>query len=223
MISKSYYNYHLKTLVISDTHLDNKFEQKKFDFLAHLFLRFDQIILNGDFWDGYLCSFESFINSPWKNLFPILKSKNTIYIYGNHDPQNTANSKTSLFSQIQTHHYKLKHKDKNIDIMHGHQIVKTFDLNLSLPLKKKIFHTADLTYNIMTKMMKEKFWEMLMERYTHKFYEYIEKENVDCLICGHTHCPSQKKDNFINSGMVNYGIAHYVEIEDEIRLIKTKY
>ena len=43
----------MKTLIISDTHLYHVFDKRKFFLLKKLFSSVDQVILNGDFWDGY--------------------------------------------------------------------------------------------------------------------------------------------------------------------------
>jgi predicted phosphodiesterase len=92
----------MKILVISDVHLDNAFEKPKYRFLKKIIRRADRVIINGDFWDGYLVKFQQFIQSPWKSLFPLLKSKKTIYIYGNHDKKILSDKHTALFSDIQT-------------------------------------------------------------------------------------------------------------------------
>lgn len=68
----------MKTIVFSDTHLINKFEENKFQFLSALIASADSIIINGVFWDAYMVSFDAFIKSRWKDLFPLLKEKKTI-------------------------------------------------------------------------------------------------------------------------------------------------
>ena len=70
----------MKTLIFSDTHLKTKFEQKKFNFLSNIIDDADAIIIAGDFWDGYYCSFDEFVNSEWSALFPLLKEKKAINI-----------------------------------------------------------------------------------------------------------------------------------------------
>jgi len=67
--------------VISDTHLTNKFNENKFNKLRSIIESSDKIVLNGDFWDGYATDFEDFYNSKWSALFPLLKSKKTIYLF----------------------------------------------------------------------------------------------------------------------------------------------
>lgn len=86
------------TLVISDTHL-GKYDRKMDLFLRNLIKDYDRIILNGDFYDCWLVSFEEFISSEYSELFKILKSKETIYIYGNHDSESDINPELAKNSQ----------------------------------------------------------------------------------------------------------------------------
>src|SRR3990170_7877882 len=103
----------MKILVFSDSHLTDKFEEKKFDFLKKIIRQSDLVIINGDFWDGYLTTFSRFISSDWNKLFPLLKSKKTIYIYGNHDRESYIDRNAKLFSDLQTHSYRLKLNGKS--------------------------------------------------------------------------------------------------------------
>jgi predicted MPP superfamily phosphohydrolase len=95
----------MKILVFSDTHLTHVFEEKKYVFLKKVIESADQVIINGDFWDGYLTSFDAFISSRWNNLFPLLKQKKAVYIFGNHDKACFSDKRTSFFSDIQTKKY----------------------------------------------------------------------------------------------------------------------
>src|SRR3972149_6125144 len=72
------------TAIISDTHLTAKFDKAKFEYLKTLFSKYEEVIINGDFWSYYSCTFDEFLKSKWNALFPFMKAK-TIYIHGNHD------------------------------------------------------------------------------------------------------------------------------------------
>lgn len=76
----------MRTLIFSDTHLGKKFSKRECNYLIDLFSKFDQIMINGDFWDEKKISFDAFMTSPSGLLFPTLKAKKAIYIHGNHDP-----------------------------------------------------------------------------------------------------------------------------------------
>ena len=124
----------MKTLIISDLHLGNHFDPKKLAFLQEIISAADQVIINGDFWEGLLFSFSEFVESPWKELFPQLKSKNTIYIHGNHDKKNLCDERVSLFSQEQKTFHRLQIGDLVFVIIHGHQFNPFFN-RLLHPLK----------------------------------------------------------------------------------------
>ena len=68
----------MKILLFSDSHLRIRFEQKKFNFLKRIIYEADKVIILGDFWEGSLETFDRFVNSDWKNLFPLLKEKHTV-------------------------------------------------------------------------------------------------------------------------------------------------
>ncbi len=77
----------MKTIIFSDAHLTNRFDEPTYRFLENMILSADKIIINGDFWDGEVVSFNQFINSKWQKLFPLLLERKAVYIYGNHDRQ----------------------------------------------------------------------------------------------------------------------------------------
>ncbi|KUK82735.1 MAG: Metallo-dependent phosphatase, partial [Microgenomates bacterium 39_6] len=87
----------MKTLIFSDTHLTDRLDPKKMAFLKKIINKADQVIINGDFWDGAFISFDQFLSSPWQELFSLLKKKQTIYIYGNHDKKERCGKGVSLF------------------------------------------------------------------------------------------------------------------------------
>src|SRR5690554_1878720 len=114
----------MSLLIISDIHLGKRFDKNKFNYLKNLFSKYDEIILNGDFWDYYSVSFDDFVNSEWNKLFPVMEDK-TIYIYGNHDQEKWVDSRVKLFSKKQTNKHELIIKDKRYILIHGHTIGHT--------------------------------------------------------------------------------------------------
>ena len=98
----------MNILVFSDTHLYLPFDGKKFNFLKKIISDSDQVIINGDFFDDYMISFDEFIKSPWNQLFPLLKKKKAIYIFGNHDQEKFSDKRLNLFSDVQVTSYKLQ-------------------------------------------------------------------------------------------------------------------
>ena len=57
-----------KILIFSDSHLSPRFNQAYFNKLANLIEQADQVIINGDFWEGYFYSFDEFLNSNKLNF-----------------------------------------------------------------------------------------------------------------------------------------------------------
>src|SRR3982750_365904 len=96
----------MKTLIFSDSHLYGRFEETKFKFMWYLINSVDHVIINGDFWDGYIIDFNEFLATPWNELFPLLKERRSIYIYGNHDIVPPTDPRASLFSARQLDRYQ---------------------------------------------------------------------------------------------------------------------
>jgi predicted phosphodiesterase len=207
-----------KIVVFSDTHLTNKFDEKKFRFLKEIISGADQVIINGDFWDGSVIEFDKFINSPWKELFPLLKNKNTVYIYGNHDRKNRADGRTFLFSNKQTELYEFASGDKTFIFEHGNRLKLGFDRVVDfLNLPKFTEYIFDFWENAMFKILGKKFSQWFYQRFNNELKRKIKneiKENA-FFVFGHTHCAEiDLKNHFINGGFVRHGLGQYLVIED---------
>lgn len=217
----------MTTLVISDMHLTDKFDERKFKFLSDLFDKYDKIIINGDFWDSYSTDFEKFIKSDWAKLFPILKSKNTVYIYGNHDIKSKSKvEKLRLFSDMQTQDFEMVCGDKKFIFMHGHDffkkrstyekesgIYKKFRLNdMSLKVEKFLLGKfGSHTFDVVTRKLNRK-----MKKYARE-----NLADLEYLIVGHTHYAEiDEKNKFLNSGFVRNGVAQYLVIDGEKVVLK---
>lgn len=116
----------MKTLVFSDTHLSSKFDLRKYNFLCRIINSADRVIINGDFWDGWITSFDQFVNSKWRLIFPLLLSKNTLYIHGNHDTEDLCDQRTSLFSVTTTQQYTTTILGHRYVFHHGHDIANSY-------------------------------------------------------------------------------------------------
>ena len=116
----------MKTIIISDLHLTAKFNKRTFNFLKDLISSVDKVIINGDFWDSYVTSFDKFVKSKWKDLFPLLKEKNTHYNYGNHDRKTDSDERVKLFSVTQAETLNLKVGDLELLIKHGNDLRPAF-------------------------------------------------------------------------------------------------
>jgi UDP-2,3-diacylglucosamine pyrophosphatase LpxH len=217
----------MKTLIISDIHLSSKFDGRKFGFLKKIVRNCDQVIIAGDFWDYYETSFESFINSDWKQLFPLLKSKNTIYLYGNHDREIVGNSKVNLFSTKQFLEYQLTAGEYRLLIEHGDKIYPSLEAtHKTLFNHKFIVHLGYLSQLFGSKIFGESFFKVFMgQNNVIRDWAKSNLKNNEILVCGHTHLSEfNLADKFINIGIINYGLAQYLTVEDgKLVLHKERY
>jgi predicted phosphodiesterase len=202
----------MKYLIFSDTHLTPKFDAKKFGALKKAIDQADRVFINGDFWEGFVCTFDEFVASHWsKTLFPLLKKKKTIYMYGNHDKESWANSKVSLFSDKQYKQYNFKSGKYTYHIEHG-------DLILVLPDLPWFFRVPlERVENFIFKVLGKFFIRLA---YT-QFNDHIKKKMVgkykenEFLITGHSHFAEiNLEKRYLNSGFNNYGISQVLYIED---------
>jgi len=213
----------MKTLIISDTHLSHVFDEKKYLFLKDLFASVNQIILNGDFWDGHLISFDRFVTSPWNKLFPILKNKKAIYLYGNHDRKKFSDNRTSLFSVEQKENYLLVVGQQKYHIEHGHILQNSVDVKYNLPKKtwshitkagQRLEHILSFIGRPHNIILKRENLKMKKKLQVMKFPHWY--------ICGHTHFAELDKTNkFVNSGLVQFGEASYLIVDTSGISLKT--
>lgn len=215
------------TLVLSDIHLTHRFEKKKFKYLKRIILSADRIVINGDFWDGYFTDFERFITSKWSRLFPLLKSKKTIYLYGNHDRKEWCSEKVSLFSEKQSEALDIKIGKNIFRIEHGNKIVPAPDDKYPWVRNKRIRLLARLTILLLGKILLKPVGQRYRRRFNRKIKIWWKNAGFDSqvLVTGHSHVAELNLERkYINSGFIQHGLAHYLKIADnKIELINEKY
>lgn len=207
-------------LVISDLHLTPKFNPKKLNFFMNLFRQADQVIILGDFWDNWFSSFKDFIESPWSAMFRLLDSKNTIYIFGNHDHHQAYDHDIDQFSEYAVKKISLNINGKKFNFIHGHQLLRKNPflcryahlLKKKRPILRHILHFSELsldylfpelyTHNLLSRKVNQ-----LMEKQIPKFF------NNGITVCGHSHNPKlDLANNFINTGSMRFNIVNYLWI-----------
>lgn len=215
----------MKTLIVSDIHLSHVFDEKKFLFLKKLFSSYDKVILNGDFWDGQTTTFDRFISSRWSELFPLLKRKEAIYLFGNHDLKRFSDKRTSLFSTSQKENHTLEFGSITYYVEHGHLIYPSVDIIFHLPrtfLKyfnivfqhiECILVSLGSPHNILTKQFNKTIKKKLQKKQFPHWY-----------LCGHTHFAEFDKDiKFANSGFIQYGKATYLIVDSSGLSLQTEW
>jgi predicted phosphodiesterase len=217
----------MKTLIFSDTHLGKKVDQKKLNFLKKIILEADRVIINGDFWDRFSCTFDEFVNSGWSELFPLLKKRQTIYIYGNHDGKKFSDKRVDLFSNEQREQLNLVSGKKKFFIEHGNSVLytsKLWDIKIFEFAVCKSIEILDAFFLGILKVAWYKPYNILKNR------ELIEwkKENIESgtfYITGHTHLPEiDEKVEFANTGRIKHGFGDYLVLEDgKVSLKQLRY
>lgn len=225
----------MQVLVFSDTHLTHRFNQKKFNFLEDLIKSVDKVIINGDFWEGYIINFEKFLNSPWQQLFPLLKSKDTVYCYGNHDKESRCDHQVEVFSNYQTNELEINLFGQKFLIKHGYGFGSKILDKPTRCLDSKIIQKAVLPLILENRFFEEKSSSLLGSSFYKFFFKKIRQhkslynyalslanQDYNCVF-SHSHYPFLA-DNYANTGTILNNWASFLIIEDgELSLYKQKY
>lgn len=217
----------MKTIIFSDTHFGKEFDQKKYNALKQIIESGDRVIINGDFWDYHLCSWDEFLDSEWNKLFPLLKERKTQYTFGNHDPKRFIDEKAYVFCDHFDTEVVIDVGQTTLRIQHGNKIVPSIDEKMPLLLRvRPLVLLSYVFFNIGIKL----FGKTLLrfgKRKNNKMKKWIEKNGNEneILICGHTHYAEfDLEQNYVNSGLIRLGYLEYVEVVDqELKLITTTY
>ncbi len=220
----------MKTLIFSDTHLTDSFNLRKYRLLKRLIEKADKVVINGDFWDGFSTTFDRFVTSEWQRLFPLLKKKQTVYIYGNHDAKRMSDDRVGLFSNLQTEKYVLKTNPKTYVIEHGDRITPSFETRLPRWrwLVVAINTVHEVLEGLFLRLVGQRFFNWsLYGKYTRDMEKYVKDHSQKnlVLVCGHSHkAVFTPEKGFVNSGLIRHGLAQYLEIKDsKLELREERY
>jgi len=217
-------------LVISDTHLTHRwFNPRKYRRLANLISSAGRVLINGDWWDGHRCTFDQFLRSPWRGLFPLLKSKGTIYLYGNHDPEELGDERASRFSIRQADSIDLKIGTWDLHFEHGHRIAPDLITRRPGMLKIPLIGYADYLFLevVLTSLFGER-WINYRSRGCVELLKARAREHAargQWLVCGHSHIAEIDPGiKYANSGFVGLRRIQYLRIgEYSIGPVKSWY
>jgi predicted phosphodiesterase len=213
-------------IIFSDTHLSAKFDPRLFAYLEKIIAPADRVIINGDFWDAYMGSFDRFVKSEWQRLFVLLKSKKTVYLYGNHDKAEWNDDRVDLFSHSQSDFHEFVHGDHKFHIQHGHRI--SSGLNDRWPIIPRWYPLG-----VLPRIWHEIGYRAIGDRFFNR-YDYVnnayldwivEYPHADKFIMSHSHRSSSQPDRgFYNTGFIMFGYASYIKIDEEgTQLIRESY
>lgn len=220
----------MKTLIFSDTHLSDEFDEAHFNALVSAISNADHVIINGDFWDVYLTTFEDFLNSPWQQLFALLKERNAVYLFGNHDKPEFSDERTSLFSEKQEFKHEIAIGEKQALVLHGHLVVPEVD-----DLFPRFANKFGKHYGKLHKIKeRESTLGKISRKFDSKYRKRLHRKLVafandltthDYLISGHSHFRSvDDSKRYINPGDFRNGWARYVIIEgNNFEVVEEQY
>lgn len=117
----------MATLVFADTHLSDRFEPNLFAALKPLIERADTVIILGDLWDWYKCSFDAFYTSQWQQLFPLLMAKQSYYFFGNHDRHSFMDERVETMARWCGESLNIELEGVQLHIEHGDQVAPSKD------------------------------------------------------------------------------------------------
>lgn len=208
----------MKTIIFSDTHLTKSFNKRKFEAIYSVVESADKVIINGDFWDGYFITLDDFLDSKWNKLFGLLKSKNTICLFGNHDTPALVNKKSNEFCLEYKIYYKLTSDNKVFHIEHGNRLAP--ELSAKYPwLKRNMYFLKKLT-------KLESFAELILNKalgnmpFKEENNKMKERKDEFChekefLVCGHSHRSEiDLGKKYINTGGNKFSPFKYLVVED---------
>ncbi len=198
----------MKVLVFSDSHLYNKYDKEFVKWVEHWSKKVDKIIICGDFWDRFFFTFDEFVNSKYKDtLFPILKSRNTHYIYGNHDPKDLSDERVSLFSDSQSEALELDINGKILRFEHGQRF--------GTPINAGDFSFVGRIEHLIQEIVIRIFGYRIMSVFSSQInnIQEIWLDDKRFLVCGHTHLGA-RGDNFFVLKPSAFGLRYGLIIED---------
>jgi UDP-2,3-diacylglucosamine pyrophosphatase LpxH len=200
--------------------------RKKFDYIRSMIQPADRVFILGDFWDGFLTPFDKFLDSGWNKLFPLLRQRQAVYLYGNHDRPQWCDERANLFSVEQTMEYRLQVGDKQLYLTHGHTVFTSLEdkfpvLNHSLPLR------VGASMDILHKLVWGRRFLNTDSSINNTARKWVAERlpQPEILICGHSHYPEiDLEHRFINTGFIGSGFGNYITIEDDqISAVRQRY
>lgn len=215
----------MSTIVISDLHLTRRLDKRKFYFLKKIIEESDQVIINGDLWDYYFLNFDQFVQSRWSQLFPLLKEKRTIYLYGNHDRKKWSDSRVNEFSVKQADRLNMKVNNIFLRIEHGNRIAKAADDQY--PWITQFRSTIAIFIILARRLLQSKAGKQRLKKFNTIMIEWWKNNRKlnQWLVCGHSHVKEyNSSQRFINTGYIGYGIGQYLKIDDNgFQLVEDRY
>lgn len=207
----------MKTIIFSDTHLSHRADPRKLALLLRVLSTADRVIINGDFWDRYLCTFDQFLSSSWQQLFPVLKKRKAIYLVGNHDLRTYFDDRWRLFADKVADKLELKIGKNRFHIEHGH--LQAYSFGMYYPRLSNIF---GMLYPYLDRI------EHGGHLFTSLYRAYLAKQHDDAellsyakahkkknkwFVFGHSHVQRKSvAEGYLNPGSFRCGVGNWLTI-----------
>jgi UDP-2,3-diacylglucosamine pyrophosphatase LpxH len=169
------------------------------------------------------------IHSKWSRLFPLLKKKNAIYIYGNHDDSRFCDERVSLFSVEHGYSTELKRGEYTYSIQHGQLTYKNFLTKVrdlipnSFVMKMNIWATEQQKKGTVIGWLKdeiEAYAERTGDETLQGYVKKLPKQNkYTYYVFGHTHTRHFSEDGgYLNPGKFTVLTPGYIYVQEKATL-----
>ncbi len=214
-----------RVVIFSDSHFDSHFDEARFQQFREIIESADMVVINGDFWADKTITFNEFVNSEWKRLFPLLKQKKAFYIFGNHDMPAHSDQRIFEFCEQAGFSLKLSAGSIQLHIEHGHLrsgllvklVLTTFEMRPKL--LQRLTSPLEIVNYLDTYLFK-KTRKHILGHLNHSF-KHQWKNISEYLVMGHTHIPElDHEHHYLNVGLTHNGFFSYAVIQNnQIQLI----
>ncbi len=201
----------MRYLILSDTHLTHRFEPKKMAYLSRMIEPADRVILNGDFWEQEKTTFDQFLASEWATtLFPLLRQKNTVYLFGNHDPEDQSDDRVEQFAIETADLHRCTIGSTLYHFEHGHRFLPLDELGFIPDALAGPIH--DTLIGLFSPRIMNLTLSHLNRQLRTKARQLIDPDAF--LLTGHTHVPELSNElRYGNSGFVLAGYGGAITID----------
>jgi UDP-2,3-diacylglucosamine pyrophosphatase LpxH len=167
------------------------------------------------------------VNSKWQLLFPLLKARDTVYVFGNHDRQEWTDQRVNQFSVCQRKGICIQNGTKHLLVTHGDAIIPVYeDFIPGRSLRFLCSRTWIRLEAIGIRLVGKRFSRVgAATNATLKTFAKQRLDEDEILVCGHSHLSEYDLDsNFINLGLHRQGLGQYLMVDDHaIELLEETY
>ncbi len=208
-----------RLIILSDCHLDSKFDEVVYKKLVKVITEADILVVNGDFWADSGGSFEKFVTSKWKQLFPLMKSK-TYYVFGNHDMPINSDERIQQFCVWAGFRLKIEIGDIRLHVEHGHLLSGSLVRKI-LTIFQRHPHALNLAtfpfglFEGSSRYLAKKTGSSALNKFNTGFKtrRFSVSQRHEYFAMGHTHVPEfDEEAKYLNSGRTHDGEFTYIEI-----------